>query len=145
MLTELGVLDGVTEHVTDGVCDGVCDGVWLFGKDSFEECPLTLRRSSVLWGNHSTLFPHSGSKKGVVEGFAKHNPLCLGVWKILPPQTKHKHLSESLFISTMMVLWLPQSTNFSLSQVYLSGSLVAPGIQIFSSQNTCRGVTSRLL
>ena len=25
------------EHVTDGVCDGV----WLFGKDSFEECPLT--------------------------------------------------------------------------------------------------------
>ena len=41
MLTELGVLDGVTEHVTDGVCDGVCDGVWLFGKDSFEECPLT--------------------------------------------------------------------------------------------------------
>ena len=41
MLTELGVLDGVTEHVTDGVCGGVCDGVWLFGKDSFEECPLT--------------------------------------------------------------------------------------------------------
>ena len=41
MLTELGVLDGVTEHVTDGVCDGVCDGVWLFGKDSFEGCPLT--------------------------------------------------------------------------------------------------------
>ena len=40
MLTELGVLDGVTEHVMDGVCDGVCDGVWLFGKDSFEECPL---------------------------------------------------------------------------------------------------------
>ena len=35
------MLDGVTEHVTDGVCDGVCDGVWLFGKDSFEECPLT--------------------------------------------------------------------------------------------------------
>ena len=29
------------EDVTDGVCDGVCDGVWLFGKDSFEECPLT--------------------------------------------------------------------------------------------------------
>ena len=40
----------------DGVCDGVCDGrrlsqrlsqaegvteVWLFGEDSFEECPLT--------------------------------------------------------------------------------------------------------
>ena len=22
-------------------CDGVCDGVWVFGKDSFEECPLT--------------------------------------------------------------------------------------------------------
>ena len=43
MLTELGVLDDVTEHVTDGVCDGVCDGVWLFGKDSFEECPLTVR------------------------------------------------------------------------------------------------------
>ena len=41
MLTELGVLDGVMEHVTDGVCDGVCDRVWLFGKDSFEECPLT--------------------------------------------------------------------------------------------------------
>ena len=37
MLTELGVLDGIMEHVTDGVCDGV----WLFGKDSFEECPLT--------------------------------------------------------------------------------------------------------
>ena len=30
------------EDVTDGVCDGVCDGVWLFGKDSFEECPLTM-------------------------------------------------------------------------------------------------------
>ena len=41
MLTELGVLDDVMEHVMDGVCDGVCDGVWLFGKDSFEECPLT--------------------------------------------------------------------------------------------------------
>ena len=26
----------------NGTCDGVCDGVWLFGKDSFEECPLTL-------------------------------------------------------------------------------------------------------
>ena len=25
----------------NGRCDGVCDGVWLFGKDSFEECPLT--------------------------------------------------------------------------------------------------------
>ena len=35
------MLDGVTEHVTDGVCDGVCDRVWLFGKDGFEECPLT--------------------------------------------------------------------------------------------------------
>ena len=35
------MLDGVTEHVTDGVCDGVCDRVWLFGKDSFEGCPLT--------------------------------------------------------------------------------------------------------
>ena len=35
------MLDGVMEHVTDGVCDGVCDGVWLFGKDNFEECPLT--------------------------------------------------------------------------------------------------------
>ena len=43
MLTELGVLDGVTEHVMDGVCDGVCDRVWLFGKDSFKECPLTVR------------------------------------------------------------------------------------------------------
>ena len=78
-----------------------------------------LRRSSVLWGNHSTLFPHGGLKKGVVEGFAKHNPLCLGVWQILPLRTKHKHLSESLFISTMTVLWLPQSTNLSLSQVDL--------------------------
>ena len=45
MLTELGVLDGVAEHVMDGVCDGVCDGVWLFGTDSFEECPLTLMTS----------------------------------------------------------------------------------------------------
>ena len=36
------MLDGVTEHVTDGVCDGVCDGVWLFGKDSFKGCPLTI-------------------------------------------------------------------------------------------------------
>ena len=58
------MLDGVMGNVTDGlcdgvcgkVCDGVCDGrrlsrrlsqaegvmeVWLFGKDSFEECPLT--------------------------------------------------------------------------------------------------------
>ena len=33
------MLDGVMEDVTDGVCDGV----WLFGKDSFEECPLTER------------------------------------------------------------------------------------------------------
>ena len=40
------MLDGVMEDVTDGVCDGVCDGVWLFGKDSFEECPLT--RSSQI-------------------------------------------------------------------------------------------------
>ena len=55
MLTELGVLDGVTEHVMDGVCDGVCDrvcdgvcdGVWLFGKDSFEECPLTTPEMSL--------------------------------------------------------------------------------------------------
>ena len=38
----VGLLDGVMEDVMDGVCDGVCDGVWLFGKDSFEECPLTL-------------------------------------------------------------------------------------------------------
>ena len=57
---ELGVLDGVMGNVMDGVCDGVCGGVcdgrrlsqrlsqaegimevWLFGKDSFEECPLT--------------------------------------------------------------------------------------------------------
>ena len=30
------------EDVMDEVCDGVCDGVWLFGKDSFEECPLTV-------------------------------------------------------------------------------------------------------
>ena len=58
------MLDGVMGHVTDRVCDGVCDRVcggmcdgqrlsqrlsqaegvtevWLFGKDSFEECPLT--------------------------------------------------------------------------------------------------------
>ena len=35
------MLDGVMEDVMDGVCDGVCDGVWFFGKDSFEECPLT--------------------------------------------------------------------------------------------------------
>ena len=58
------MLDGVMGHVTDRVCDGVCDGVcggvcdgrrlsrrlsqaegvtevWLFGKDSFGECPLT--------------------------------------------------------------------------------------------------------
>ena len=31
----------MTDGVCDGICDGVCDGVWLFGKDSFEECPLT--------------------------------------------------------------------------------------------------------
>ena len=30
------------EDVMDGVCDRVCDGVWLFGKDSFKECPLTV-------------------------------------------------------------------------------------------------------
>ena len=29
------------DGVCDGICDGVCDRVWLFGKDSFEECPLT--------------------------------------------------------------------------------------------------------
>ena len=27
----------------EDVMDGVCDGVWVFGKDSFEECPLTDR------------------------------------------------------------------------------------------------------
>ena len=41
------MLDGVMEDVMDGVCDGVCDRVcdrvWLFGKDSFEECPLTVK------------------------------------------------------------------------------------------------------
>ena len=55
-----GVMGNVTDRVCDGVCGGVCDGVcdgqrlsqrlsqaegvtevWLFGKDSFEECPLT--------------------------------------------------------------------------------------------------------
>ena len=47
---ELGVLDGVMEDVTDGVCDGVCDGVWLFGKDSFEECPLTFMQvNNSIW------------------------------------------------------------------------------------------------
>ena len=50
-------MECVTEYVCGGVCDGVCDGrrlsqrlsqaegvteVWLFGKDSFEECPLTV-------------------------------------------------------------------------------------------------------
>ena len=40
------MLDGVMEDVTDGVYDGVCDGVWVFGKDSFEECPLTVVLSS---------------------------------------------------------------------------------------------------
>ena len=25
----------------EDVMDGVCDRVWVFGKDSFEECPLT--------------------------------------------------------------------------------------------------------
>ena len=39
---ELPMVWGNVKHVMDGVCDGVCDGVWLFGKDSFEECPLTL-------------------------------------------------------------------------------------------------------
>ena len=56
-----GECDGVCGRVCDGVCGGVCDGVcdgwrlswrlsqaegvtemWLFGKDSFKECPLTL-------------------------------------------------------------------------------------------------------
>ena len=41
------MLDGVMEDVTDGVCDGACDGVWLFGKDSFEECPLTIPTITV--------------------------------------------------------------------------------------------------
>ena len=46
----------MTDGVCDGVCDGMCDGrrlsrrlsqaegvteVWLFGEDSFKECPLT--------------------------------------------------------------------------------------------------------
>ena len=46
------VMDGSCDRVCGGVCDGVCDGrrlsqaegvteVWLFGKDSFKECPLT--------------------------------------------------------------------------------------------------------
>ena len=44
------MLDGVMEHVMDGVCDGV----WLFGKDSFEECPLT----SLFFNDlESTWFP----------------------------------------------------------------------------------------
>ena len=53
MLTELGVLDGVMEHVMDGVCDGVCDRVWLFGKDSFKECPLTTIPVYSIPGIHS--------------------------------------------------------------------------------------------
>ena len=44
------MLDGVMEDVADGVCDGVCDRVWLFGKDSFEECPLTLREPEPFMG-----------------------------------------------------------------------------------------------
>ena len=47
------MLDSEIGNVTDGVCDGVCDGrrlsqaegvteVWVFGKDSFEECPMTI-------------------------------------------------------------------------------------------------------
>ena len=39
------MLDGVMEDVMDGVYDRVCDRVWLFGKDSFEECPLTTTSS----------------------------------------------------------------------------------------------------
>ena len=46
------MLDSVMGYVMDGVCDRVCDGqrlsqaegvmeVWLFGEDSFKECPLT--------------------------------------------------------------------------------------------------------
>ena len=54
------MLDTVMGCVMDGVCDIMCDGmcdgrrlsrrlsqaegvteVWLFGKDNFEECPLT--------------------------------------------------------------------------------------------------------
>ena len=34
-------MEDVMDRVCDGVCDRVCDRVWLFGKDSFEECPLT--------------------------------------------------------------------------------------------------------
>ena len=52
------VMDRVCDGVCGGVCDGVCDGqrlsqrlsqaegvteVWLFGEDSFKECPLTGR------------------------------------------------------------------------------------------------------
>ena len=46
-------------YVMDRVCDGVCDGrrlsqaegvteVWLFGEDSFKECPLTAMSSTYL-------------------------------------------------------------------------------------------------
>ena len=56
------VTDRVCDGVCDGVCGGMCDGqrlsqrlsqaegvmeVWLFGKDSFEECPLTVTSCPV--------------------------------------------------------------------------------------------------
>ena len=41
----------------DGVCDGICDGVWLFGKDSFKECPLTNRNPC-----HPAYMPVEGAK-----------------------------------------------------------------------------------
>ena len=47
--------------MTDRVCDGICDGVWLFGKDSFKECPLTL---GLLEGGSSSIDLDKLLKKG---------------------------------------------------------------------------------
>ena len=50
------------EDVTDGVCDGVCDGVWLFGKDSLKECPLTVTRLTYLLIHPGLFFFFMGGK-----------------------------------------------------------------------------------
>ena len=95
------VCDGVCDGVCGEVCDGVCDGrrlpqrlsrrlsqaegvteVWLFGKDSFKECPLTGSRGS----EDETLSVEEGN--------------CILATRLLPPP------SVDIWASSTISQWL---------------------------------------
>ena len=88
------------EHVTDGVCDGVCDGVWLFGKDSFEECPLT--GASKIIGRFLYKQPYVISYKfqgGISHGNALGNVYNWGDIRIADPPALVQRGSVFLYFS----------------------------------------------